>query len=373
MLTFRVNDVTPPKEALTKLPAVNKLVNAATALVDDGGVSEHAPLLAKSLVEHAFLDAILIAFNDHRSLALKPSHFWLMVIQGVALHVSAHSEALRTKWVMHEGKKTLTVRRDGFVLGQRNDWGGVVPDFISQIRDNTVTGVVDMLTPPFSNTTPNEAVATGITVMDVLQKYFDYECMTCCGFPSISLIGTHDDWHTLARASIALIRQQCLPELSDKWVPALESVYERILKAVDGGDVDVPFWQSMCKRGGTTGSGAMSWVNGWINVFLPYTKRSALNSYCVSYRPDNGYVLEGLQEKYYGMCAKGTCPGISQYALPSGLSTVPVKWIYFDKEIPLEFKSGFIGVSEDDEHRICPEVGWFVQKQGIEPASNENF
>jgi hypothetical protein len=37
--------------------------------------------------------------------------------------------------------------------------------------------------------------------------------------------------------------------------------------------VDVTFWQSLCKRGGMSGSGGYSWLNGWFNVFFPVIYR----------------------------------------------------------------------------------------------------
>lgn len=49
-----------------------------------------------------------------------------MILQGVSIHVGEHSEEVRSKWVLHEGKKKLNVRCDDFKMGQRNDWASVV-------------------------------------------------------------------------------------------------------------------------------------------------------------------------------------------------------------------------------------------------------
>ena len=38
--------------------------------------------------EHGFIAAVTAAFRDHYPLSLKPQHFWLMITQAVAVHVS---------------------------------------------------------------------------------------------------------------------------------------------------------------------------------------------------------------------------------------------------------------------------------------------
>jgi hypothetical protein len=43
------------------------------------------------------------------------------------------------------------------------------------------------------------------------------------------------------------------------------------------------------------------------------------------------------------------------------LSTVPVKWLYLGKEIPLGFKSGFICTKQDPEIKtITANMAWFI-------------
>jgi hypothetical protein len=49
----------------------------------------------------------------------------------------------------------------------------------------------------------------------------------------------------------------------------------------------------MIKLGGTTGSGAKTYFNGWINIFFPYMKtkmaRMVKNNYVQPYSSKNGY------------------------------------------------------------------------------------
>ena len=66
---------------------------------------------------NAFIQACELAWAKHYPLKIDPSHIWLCITQGVALHVEQNAEKLREKWVKHEGKKKLIVNRDGFVKG----------------------------------------------------------------------------------------------------------------------------------------------------------------------------------------------------------------------------------------------------------------
>ena len=71
-------------------------------------------------------------------------------------------------------------------------------------------GVAELVCPPFSNTTTIEDIAQKITIMDICKNYFDYKCMTMCGFPEITLEGTDSDWRMLKEQYLyrVLIKKQ---------------------------------------------------------------------------------------------------------------------------------------------------------------------
>lgn len=352
----------------------------SAGLVDDGGKLPHDPdeqVLAEGH-PHGFISAAIAAFSQHYPIALRPQHFWLMILQAVATHVDLHAEQLRSKWVAHEGKKELVVRRDHFVLGQPNDWAGVIagpPDsFASQIQANVVEGVFAQLSPEFTDTTVAESIAGAVTVMDIAKNYFSYKCMTCCGFPSVTLEGTLDDWQRLRAHAATLIRQRCTKEFSEEWCRALLPVLDKLVEEYKAGATapgsrswvsraapDEKFWNSMVKRGGTSGSGARTWFSGWVNVFFPYIERSP-NRWCVAYSPTNGYVKEGRDGGHYGMfdAPKGV-DGPDCADFPKGLAEAPVTWQYHGSDLKLKFKAGFIGATQDPQTMVVrPKVGWFI-------------
>jgi len=78
-------------------------------------------------------------------------------------------------------------------------------------------------------------------------------------------------------------------------LPLLEKFIQEYEKGTNGSAGDDRFWNSCVKRGGTSGSGAKSWFNGWINILFPFINNKE-NGYMKPYSPTNDYVLEGLKQ-----------------------------------------------------------------------------
>ena len=336
-------------------------------LVDAGGVMPHDPneRVLRDGHSHGFIMAAIAAFANHYPLALRPQHFWLMILQAIATHVDLHAEAVRSKWVAHQGKKKLLVQRDGFVLGKANDWQAVVAgkedSFLTQIGINVIPGVMADLAPPFSDTSVDEAIAGAVTVMDVCKSFFSFKCSTCCGFPSVTLEGSLEDWKTLRTNAESLIVQRCEPKFAQDWCKSLLPLLDKIVaEYTDTPFADEKFWNSMVKRGGTSGSGSRTWFSGWFNIFFPYIEGRP-NRWCVPYSPSNGYVKEGRDGGRYGMDAPPGCDGPDVADFPKGLAEAPVTWDYHGDEIKLKFKAGFVGATQDAETNVVrPRVGWFI-------------
>merc|ERR1719453_2441128 len=95
-----------PKERL-RLEPVQAVIRRLAAesggggLVDAGGampLDAVAPLLA-DYRSHGFIAAATAAFANHYPLSVRPQHFWLMILQGTAVHVRLNAEEVREKWV----------------------------------------------------------------------------------------------------------------------------------------------------------------------------------------------------------------------------------------------------------------------------------
>jgi len=370
---------------------------APPGLVDAGGVMPHDP--SEELIEgshpHGFIAAAISAFANHYPLALRPQHFWLMILQAIATHVELNAEELRSKWVAHEGKKELRVWRNHFRLGLPNDWAGVIDNpedgFLAQIGRNVVEGVMQDLQPAFGGTTADERIASAITVMDATKSFFSFKVMTYCGFPSVTLEGSLDDWRALRAHAEALVMKRCSAEFAKKWCAALLPLLDKFVAEYEAGHgpggldgeggplvlrlADEAFWNSMVKRGGTRGSGARTWFSGWINILFPYIEQRP-NPWCVPYSPSNAYVQEGREGRVPPARSRYSRPtyepghyGPGEYGpecadFPKGLAEAPVTWDYFGVELPLKFRAGFVGATQDPETKtVSPRVGWYIVRE----------
>src|SRR5215472_9132937 len=87
----------------------------------------------------------------------------------------------------------LSVERPDFFLGRENPWPEVFAEFSQQIAAY-VGKLRDLVVADFSTTGPIARAASEVVLMDAFQPYFQYEWSIGCGIPSITLLGTPDDW-----------------------------------------------------------------------------------------------------------------------------------------------------------------------------------
>lgn len=328
-------------------------------------ISEHSSKVLADGYCNGFLNAAMTAFANHHPVSFSPDHFWILVLQAVSQHVNGNAEALRSKFVRHEGKIALRVRRDNFLRGSPlNDWVEVVREFAQQIDANLAPGVADRLSARFGTTGLNEELASRIAVMEMCKTYFDYTMLTMCGIPSVTLEGSLEDWETLCQKSEELVREMCLPSFSQWWLPILMPVLEKVAASARG-DVDADFWQSFVKRGSTHGSGAHSFISGWINCLFPFVGNGAKNVWCQPYKAGADWVRYAQGKTWERNGPFGKAWGPNEDAFPKGLAEAPVVWSYLGSEIQMQFVSGFLATSQHPKTlALRPEIGWAIIDPG---------
>lgn len=342
------------------------------------GISSHSKkkFTSHGITNHPFINAIFASWNNHYKLSLKPIHFWILILQAVSKHVNSgnNAEDLRKEYVLHKEKKELVIRCDDFTLdnnGKDNDWSNFVDKIILEVENNTVCSTMDTFLTDFSTTNRVEEIASKMCVMDVCKSYFEYTCLTLCGFPEINLDGTLEDWKSLKDKTINLLNSNLLKkEFSDQWreclIPILDNIYTSALNASmeKTTDDDLIFWDGMIKLYDPDNgmSGSVSYLNGWFNVFFPQIEvDSKFNYYCTPYEIDHNYknfTPRKLLNKSNPF--KGGSP---IHSFQNGFCQTPVLWIYYDQKFQLNFKSGFVGVTVDKKDNIIsPEIGWYITK-----------
>ena len=123
---------------------------------------------------HPFVNAAHLAFDEHYALTLSPDDVWLCIAQGFAHHVELTAEQLRDRFVRHQGKAEIEVRRDEFVKGSPdNDWPGAFDEFSDAIAKH-IGKQRDLVVAGFSTTGPVEKAASEVVLMSAMRAYFEF-------------------------------------------------------------------------------------------------------------------------------------------------------------------------------------------------------
>lgn len=294
---------------------------------------------------NGFLQTAHRAFSDHYPLVLSPDDVWLAIAQGFAHHVNANAEKLRNRFVKHRGQEHIEIQRDGFAKGSPdNDWPGAFAEFSDKIAEH-IGKKRDLVVGAFSTTGAIEKAASEVVLMDAMSAYFTYGARTCCGSPSVTLLGKQDDWRQIHERARALGEYECAP-----WIASLTGVLGHFVEATKG-NADPKFWGSFYKLGGGSGG---PYVTGAINVFFPYLvdcrtkKNTTPNASAVAWAR--------------GAHSFGLGPHTSDF--PMGLAKIPFKWAYFATTYDMYFLGGFVGVSQDTKTlALRPTIGWGIADQ----------
>ena len=297
------------------------------------------------IVKDAFFQCMVKAYAEHKSVTLSPDMMWLLISQGFARYVNAHSEELRSQLVYHEGKQDLAVETKDDLLSSEADWGKLMNNFSKEIERHTKGEVAQVLAADFSTTTPVERIASQITLMESMKSYFDYLAVRLgCGIPSVTLQGTPDDWRAV------LSKTQKLGQYGlSEWTQSLEPILNEFIKTAEG-KPNQRFWQEMVKKQRVDGLATVrpcsgdrpTMLDGWILKFFP---------------TEYGNTLDMVPHTK---------------SMPAEFVRVDFKYRTIEplsgaimSETPMELMSGFIGALDDEKaNMLIPQIGWLVRVKG---------
>lgn len=316
--------------------------------------------LVRATDTHSLAEAASYAFYKHYPLVLSPDAVWFCLAQGFAHHVSLNAERLRHRFVKHEGKKKLVIERPDFFLGQENPWPEAFTAFSEQIAGH-VGKLRELVVADFSTTGPIERAASEVLVMDAFQPYFEYEMMCGCGIPSITLLGTVEDWRSVRRRAAMLSEFEL-----ESWTRVLMPVLDEVVRTAEGHG-DRTFWQSFFRHESSSGGNELT---GWINVLFPYIHvwneekgANELGPNPYFERWEEGFQSAEKRKMNGEWLRWGTQEGPALPALPSGVASAPVRFVDVrDGSVhPLRFVGGLLGVVQDPQSlALMPEFGWAI-------------
>lgn len=303
---------------------------------------------------NGFIMALITAFAQHLPLVLAPDDIWILISFAFATHVDQNAKALRGKFVQHEGEKRLLVETPiSFAMSQNNnpDTGAsiqewetyVFSEFSSQIKGHIGEKMHQAIASTFTTTDSTAKAAYEVTLMSATKNYFSFGMHTLCGIPNITLLGTLEDWRAL-RERAEHLGTLMTDDFSNLWMPLLLPVLDEFVQSYQG-CVNHGFWQSMVKLRHTGGgSGAHSFISGWIQILFPFVgSESKLST-----------TLRPWQEAYF--------EGPELRDFPPICSNAPVDWEYGDVgTFDLTFHAGILGFTQDrTTGALSPRLGWFV-------------
>lgn len=351
-ISFVVDENLPLPESKTRLIAGKHI---ADIILEEGQVARDMRRVVATSFAADSMDwkgpdvvfkTVVSAYADHRPLVLSPDMVWLLISQGFSRYVNAHPEQVRSLLVNHEGKQMLVVESQKDLLTDTVDWATLIDGFTTQIRRNTKADVAGTLLADFSTTGPTERIASGITLMECVKNYFEYVVMRlACGIPSVTLLGTPDDWEQV----LAKARRLGIEGLKP-WVHELEPILEQFVSAANGRP-DQAFWQHIVKRerpdhleGGLCNPNNPTEVDGWLLKLFP---------------DEEGLTLDKVPHTHK-MPAEWARVGF-QYKVISPVDGTEVS------QIPMELWAGFVGCKEDKAtHALIPQIGWLVRQGDAE-------
>lgn len=284
---------------------------------------------------------IVQCFAEHRPLVLSPDMVWLVIAQGFSHYVNEHATELRSQLVSHDGRMSLVVETKKALLSGNPDWADILNDFDRQIAAQSKGNIAQTITADFTTTGTTERIASQVTLMDVMQKYFEYiVAYISCGIPHITLKGTPEDWQKVHDKAMALEAYGL-----GWWTKDLDPIITEFVRAAEG-HPNQAYWQEMVMkmtperlRGGGCSMDKPTKLDGWFLKLFPFDK-------------DGNRIPE-------------TIPHNKQ--MLSEMVDVPFRYIQIHgdgsaTETPMRLHAGMVGVKEDSVNRaLTPQIGWMVR------------
>jgi hypothetical protein len=304
---------------------------------------------------HPLIDAVHVAFSQHRPLTLSPDAIWLVIAQGFSHHVAKNAEALRHRLVRHQGRYELMATVLDLSVAS---FEHAISSFSAQIRDATDPVLHETLLCDFSTTTPAIRTASEVALMDSFSSYFTYVMDCVCGIPKISIEGSLQDWQRIS-ARVEVLETYGL----GWWVSRLRPILDEFILAATGHPT-LEFWKAIYKPVQAYGTEV---ATGWITDLFPYLGDGLERNRNHVFRHERrDWALtpdEGVPTRH--MFSPLESKGVAPKNFPSGLSSVPVKVRLQDgSECDLDLVAGFFAVGQNPSDRaLSPIIGWSVTER----------
>jgi hypothetical protein len=299
---------------------------------------------------HGFVDAVRFAYSRHHNLTIRPDDVWIAIATQFSTYIEKNAEELRDKFVHHIGQKELEI-------------GMIDLDFAKfslYMSDNIAENIKDpkvrkWIMPSFSTTTDTDRVVGAMVLMASMKKYFSYKMTLMCGLPSVTMLGTEEDWVDIANRAKELLKYDNSKGYMKTWYSLLKPILDNFVSSIRG-KPDLQWWNSCCTSL-SRGSGPR-YLSGWLTVFSVYN--------------NDGEWFENC--RYRGEHVQSKWPVIESNDLAKGVVTVDVKVDDNGVKYDTVLTAGSSGYICLDKYSIQPCITWTVcHKEKREMTDREKF
>lgn len=219
----------------------------------------------------SFVRGAIVAWANHQSLVLRPDAVWFEILAQLNFYMTKNAEKIRHLFVDFQGKKEIVVKE--------TTWSNVIAAFAAEIQKRVKTSwLLGWVAPGFSTSTKNDNMTATVLMMGLVQHYFEFTGGIICGIPSVTLLGTKNDWVKLYKKLDHLADFGTEPaQFADNLRPVLNKFVqtwdEPQSRAVNS------FWSQIVRANKifTCGAGPMEFdISGWITGFLHWREDGTL-------------------------------------------------------------------------------------------------
>ncbi|CAD8104469.1 unnamed protein product [Paramecium primaurelia] len=302
----------------------------------------------KLMFTNQFVNTLHISYYHHFPLCFSPDDIQLLITQGFCTHIKLNAEKFRNKFVNFQGQEILKIIVEDLDRIEDYKWEEFPKKFSQMIKDQIGQKRYELCVQQYSTTNDVAKVCYEVSLMDTMQKYFKYVVGAGCGISKIKLQGTLEDWQQL-RQNVEPLREFEL----DWWINEIVPILDQFINLYQG-NVDKVFWNNIYRfqhpdpkiydiRPG--------FATGWITYFFPYkvNENASINDKEPFVKNEFSKTWDKFQQIY-------------PEQFPSGVSKAPVTLEWRRQEIPIQFSSGYFGITLVDNEFLKPQLGWAIMQ-----------
>ena len=223
----------------------------------------------------SLIRGLMDAYGSHYPITVTPDMILLLFLQGYSRFMEKNSEKLRHIYVNFEGKKTLTVKREGITpeTAKPEDWQGIVDEFTQKIKGEIGENIISNLESNFTTTNPITLATSQMSIMSAMKNYFVYKAIMCvCGISSITLEGSLEDWQKIKQKFEFFSKEEFgLNSWIKHLIPIIDKIIETKIYYNQNKEINNEirnFWKDMI-RVKREGCYRPDVIDGWIIKFIP--------------------------------------------------------------------------------------------------------